>query len=62
MAALAQAAELDTVAPLDTLRGDLVVASYNLLAPCFVRPVDARTGTVQEFACLLYTSPSPRDS
>ena len=50
MAALAQAAELDTVAPLDTLRGDLVVASYNLLAPCFVRPVDARTGTVQEFA------------
>ena len=50
MAALAQAAELDTVAPLDTLRGDLVVASYNLLAPCFVRPVDTRTGTVQEFA------------
>ena len=49
MAALAQA-ELDTVAPLDTLRGDLVVASYNLLAPCFVRPVDTRTGTVQEFA------------
>ena len=30
--------------------GDLVVASYNLLAPCFVRPVDTRTGTVQEFA------------
>jgi len=50
MAALAQAAELDTVAPLDTLQGDLVVASYNLLAPCFVRPVDTRTGCVQEFA------------
>ena len=27
-----------------------MVASYNLLAPCFVRPVDARTGTIQEFA------------
>ena len=27
-----------------------MVASYNLLAPCFVRPVDTRTGTVQEFA------------
>ena len=46
MAALAQAAELDAVAPLDTLQGDLVVASYNLLAPCFVRPVDARTGKI----------------
>ena len=32
------------------MRGDLAVASYNLLAPCFVRPVDTRTGTVQEFA------------
>ncbi|CAH0376852.1 unnamed protein product [Pelagomonas calceolata] len=50
MAALAQAAQLRTAAPLSNLRGDLVVASYNLLAPCFVRPVDARTGTIQEFA------------
>ena len=50
MAALAQAAQLRTAKPLSSLQGDLVVASYNLLAPCFVRPVDTRTGTVQEFA------------
>ncbi len=49
MAAL-DTAQLETLPPLSTLRGDLVVASYNLLAPCFVRPVDTRTGTVQEFA------------
>ena len=50
MAALAQAAQLRTAKPLSRMGGDLVVASYNLLAPCFVRPVDTRTGTVQEFA------------
>jgi endonuclease/exonuclease/phosphatase family metal-dependent hydrolase len=50
MAALAQAAQLRTAKPLSSLQGDLVVASYNLLAPCFVRPVDTRTGCVQEFA------------
>ena len=49
MAAL-DTAQLETLPPLSTLQGDLIVASYNLLAPCFVRPVDTRTGTVQEFA------------
>ena len=49
MAAL-DTAQIETLPPLSTLQGDLVVASYNLLAPCFVRPVDTRTGTVQEFA------------
>ena len=49
MAAL-DTARIETLPPLSTLQGDLIVASYNLLAPCFVRPVDTRTGTVQEFA------------
>ena len=49
MAAL-DTAQMETLPPLSTLQGDLVVASYNLLAPCFVRPIDTRTGTVQEFA------------
>ena len=36
----------------------MVVASYNLLAPCFVRPVDTRTGTVQEFAAFKWCEDS----
>jgi len=53
MAAL-DTAQLTSVPPLGALQGDLVVASYNLLAPCFVRPVDARTGSVQPFAAFAW--------
>ena len=53
MAAL-DSAKMASVPPLAALQGDLVVASYNLLAPCFVRPVDARTGGVQPFAAFAW--------
>jgi len=32
--------------------------SYNLLAPTYVRPLDARTGEVQEFAAFLWAEPA----
>ena len=50
MAALAKQHRSTLFRTARTLQGDLAVASYNLLAPCFVRPVDTRTGCVQEFA------------
>ncbi|KAH8059837.1 hypothetical protein JL720_13766 [Aureococcus anophagefferens] len=56
MARLVRAADDDVavVAPLERLDGDLVVASYNLLAPLFVRPIDKRTGAVQPFAAFAW--------
>ena len=33
-----------------TVPSSLSVVSYNLLAPLYVRPIDARTGCVQAFA------------
>ena len=56
MASLVRAADDDVavVAPLERLDGDLVVASYNLLAPLFVRPIDKRTGAVQPFAAFAW--------
>jgi len=55
MAALAVGArEVARFAPLSARRPcDLAVASYNLLAPLYVRPVDERTGGVQPFAASL---------
>ena len=52
MASLAAGArEVARFAPLSARRPcDLAVASYNLLAPLYVRPVDERTGGVQPFA------------
>ena len=32
--------------------------SYNLLAPIYVRPIDARTGSVQEFAAFPWAEPA----
>ena len=56
MARLVRAAvdDVAVVAPLERLDGDLVVASYNLLAPLFVRPIDKRTGAVQPFAAFAW--------
>ena len=31
---------------------------YNLLAPIYVRPIDARTGSVQEFAAFPWAEPA----
>ena len=36
----------------------LSVVSYNLLAPLYVRPVDARTGSVQAFAAFEWAEPA----
>lgn len=41
---------------------DLVgIASYNVLAPCYVRPVDKRTGSVQAFAAFEWCSDEALD-
>ena len=36
----------------------LSVLSYNLLAPLYVRPVDERTGNVQDFAAFQWAEPA----
>ena len=36
----------------------LSVVSYNLLAPLYVRPLDARTGCVQAFAAFQWAEPA----
>ena len=43
---------------LDACPERLSVLSYNLLAPTYVRPLDARTGEVQEFAAFLWAEPA----
>lgn len=37
---------------------ELSVLSYNLLAPLYVRPIDRRTGTVQDFAAFAWCGPT----
>eukprot|EP00927_Polykrikos_kofoidii_P056696 TRINITY_DN50786_c0_g1_i1.p1 TRINITY_DN50786_c0_g1~~TRINITY_DN50786_c0_g1_i1.p1 ORF type:complete len:603 (+),score=84.10 TRINITY_DN50786_c0_g1_i1:59-1867(+) len=44
--------------PLDANVHHLSVLSYNLLAPTFVRPIDKRTGEVQEFAAFGWAEPA----
>ena len=39
----------------------LTIASYNLLAPIYVRPIDERTGTVQGFAAFEWASAEDLD-
>ena len=48
--------------PLPTMSGGdggcLSVASFNLLAPAYVRPLDLRTGEVQPFAAFEWAEPA----
>jgi len=54
MASFSDVAVVDALSPFDTKDDQLVVASYNLLAPVYVRPVDKRTGAVQPFAAFAW--------
>jgi hypothetical protein len=49
---------LDKGTPLDEDPSLLSVMSYNLLAPLYVRPVDERTGQVQDFAAFEWAEPA----
>ena len=44
--------------PLDVDASQLTVMSYNVLADIFVRPIDQRTGNVQEFAAFRWAEPA----
>mmetsp|Transcript_59673 Transcript_59673/g.140514 ORF Transcript_59673/g.140514 Transcript_59673/m.140514 type:complete len:492 (+) Transcript_59673:99-1574(+) len=47
-------------AALDSVRGQLSVLSYNILAPLYVRPTDERTGEVQAFAAFKWAEPAEK--
>ena len=44
--------------PLNSHAEHFSVLSYNILAPIYVRPLDTRTGTVQEFAAFEWAEPA----
>jgi endonuclease/exonuclease/phosphatase family metal-dependent hydrolase len=44
--------------PLSNDPSRLSILSYNLLAPIYVRPIDSRTGKVQEFAAFAWAEPA----
>ena len=44
--------------PVDVDPSRLSVLSYNLLAPCYVRPIDERTGGVRSFAAFQWAEPA----
>ena len=45
-------------APLNAVAHELSVLTYNVLAPLYVRPLDARTGGVQQFAAFGWAEPA----